>query len=133
MPAVLISPWIQEGTVYRTKGDVPIDHTSILATLEELFGLAPLTDRDKAAPSILDVATLAEPRTDNPLEYVQAPKPATNIVIKDHPSQIQCMHAEALTETHNRITGENKETPKFHTEADVNSYIDEMHKKYYSY
>ena len=48
-------------------------------------------------------------------------------------SQIQHMHAAALTNKHNRETGENKETPHFTSHKSVKSYIDEMHDRYYSY
>jgi phospholipase C len=133
VPAVLISPWIEAGTVHRTKGNVPIDHTSILATLEEMFTLSPLTERDKAAPHLLDVLSpLAKPRTDDPLKGIVAPVANPAIVIKDHASQIQQMHAAALTDKHNRETGESKTTPDFKSDAAVKSYIDTMHNKYYS-
>ena len=66
VPAVLVSPWIPAGTVLRPpEGSPPFDHTSILATLRELFGLGePLTRRDAAAPSLLPVLSLPGP--DNP-------------------------------------------------------------------
>jgi len=133
VPAVLVSPWIEAGTVHRTKGDVPIDHTSILATLEKMFDLPALTARDKVAPHILDVATLKEARKDDPMKGVVAPVSNSTVVIKEHASQIQQMHAAALTDKHNRETGENKETPKFSSSDDVNSYINDMHDRYYSY
>ncbi|MFY0630916.1 MAG: hypothetical protein JXR05_11080 [Flavobacteriaceae bacterium] len=133
VPTVLVSPWIEAGTVYRTKGETPLDHTSILATLEEMFNLPALTARDKAASDILDVATLKEPRKDTPMKGVIAPKSNSTIVIKDHASQIQHMHAAALTNKHNRETGENKETPHFSSDKDVKSYINDMHDRYYSY
>lgn len=132
VPAVLISPWIEAGTVHRTKGDVPIDHTSILATLEEMFALSPLTERDKAAPHLLDVLTLSKPRTDDPLKGVKAPVANPAIVIQDHASQIQQMHAATLTDKHNRETGETKTTPDFKSDAAVKSYIETMHDRYYS-
>ncbi|QHI35122.1 Non-hemolytic phospholipase C [Kordia antarctica] len=132
VPTVLISPWIEAGTVYRTKGDVPLDHTSILATLEKNFNVTPLTDRDKAAPDVLDVLTLSKPRTDTPLKGITAPVANSTIKIQNHASQIQQMHAAALTDKHNRETGEAKTTPDFKTEEDVKSYINTMHTKYYS-
>lgn len=48
MPAVIVSPLIKPGvdhTVY--------DHTSVLATIENLFGLDPLTARDKTANNFI--------------------------------------------------------------------------------
>jgi phospholipase C len=61
VPAVIVSPLLGnyvDHTVY--------DHTSVLATLEWLFGLQPLTERDARANPIFGVATSAAPRTDCP-------------------------------------------------------------------
>ena len=49
VPAVVVSPWIADGVVDSTE----YDHTSVLATLECLFDLAPLTARDAAANDLL--------------------------------------------------------------------------------
>jgi phospholipase C len=46
VPTVLVSPLIPAGTVYRTASATPFDHTSILATVEKRFGVAPLTACD---------------------------------------------------------------------------------------
>jgi len=61
VPAVVISPLLTpavDHTVY--------DHASVLATLEWLFGLPPLTQRDATANVINGVVTAAKPRTDTP-------------------------------------------------------------------
>src|SRR5262249_10085217 len=63
IPALLISPLIAEGTVFRPASGT-IDHTSVLKTIEQRWSLRPLTARDKAAPSLGDVLTLDQPRTD---------------------------------------------------------------------
>jgi phospholipase C len=76
VPTVLVSPLIAEGTVFRAPGSgPPFDHTSILATVEKKFGLAPLTARDGAAPDLEAVLTLdpAQSRQDDPLATVVAP------------------------------------------------------------
>jgi phospholipase C len=39
IPAVLASSYVTPGTVFRTNTDVPIDHTSVLATLRDWQGL----------------------------------------------------------------------------------------------
>ena len=63
VPAVLVSPWIAAGTVDHTL----YDHTSILATVRERFGLAsPLTARDAAAASFGANLSLDAPRKDTP-------------------------------------------------------------------
>jgi phospholipase C len=66
VPTVLVSPWIEAGTVARPKGDIPFDHTSVIATVTRRFGLEPLTYRDQAAPDLGCVLTLTQPRADKP-------------------------------------------------------------------
>jgi phospholipase C len=63
VPAVLISPFIPPRTIVTTV----FDHTSILATLNRVFGLgAPLTARDRDANHFSDVPSLPHARTDTP-------------------------------------------------------------------
>jgi phospholipase C len=68
VPAILISPWIEAGTVLRPPaGSFPFDHTSIIASLNALFGpFKPLTMRDKAAPTVFDCLNLATPSNAGP-------------------------------------------------------------------
>jgi phospholipase C len=72
VPTVVVSPWIEPGTVCRAEGWTPFDHTSILATVRNCFGLTEwLTERDKAAPDLGCCLTRTAPRTDRP--KVKAP------------------------------------------------------------
>ena len=86
VPAVLVSPLIAPGTVYRAPaGGTPLDHTSILKTVEQRWNLPALTARDAAAPGFGDVLTLTTPRTDDVLAGVTVPVspgpgPAANTV-----------------------------------------------------
>ncbi len=73
VPAVLVSPWIEAGTVARPAGTTPFDHTSVLATIHERFGTQPLTARDRAAPDLSCVLTRDTPRTDR--VEVRRPEP----------------------------------------------------------
>ncbi len=69
VPAVIVSPWIAAGSVIRPPAGHahPFDHTSILATLRNLFALrAPLTARDAAAPDLLHALALPAPTNDGP-------------------------------------------------------------------
>jgi len=69
VPAVLISPWIPAGSIVRPPAgsQYPFDHTSILATLRNLFNLgAPLTKRDAAAPDLMPALSLKEPSNSGP-------------------------------------------------------------------
>jgi len=77
VPTVLVSPLIEAGTVYRAPGGgTPLDHTSILKTVEQRWNLPTLTARDAAAPGFGDVLTLTTPRTDDVLAGVTVPPPS---------------------------------------------------------
>ena len=92
IPALLISPRIKAGTVFRARRG-EIDHTSVLKTIELRWGLDPLTERDKAAPDLGDVLTLATPRTDDPLKGVEIPVSGTPHPAQSQPSVIEKIHA----------------------------------------
>jgi phospholipase C len=74
VPTVLVSPLIEAGTVFRVPADgTPLDHTSMLKTVEQRWSLPSLTARDAAAPGFGDVLTLSTPRTDDVLAGVTVP------------------------------------------------------------
>jgi phospholipase C len=77
-------------------GTTPLDHTSILKTIETRWGLPALTARDAAAPSVGDVLTLTEPRTDDPLAGVVAPQTAQINPDEDRPSHLQMILAQLV-------------------------------------
>jgi phospholipase C len=104
VPTVLVSPWIQAGTVYRAPGwqkgypsaqnATPFDHTSILSTVEKRFGLSNLTARDKAAPDFASVLTLAKVRTDDPLKNQILPKAQQQPAFKKDVSHLELALAQ---------------------------------------
>jgi phospholipase C len=70
VPAVIVSPVLGnyvDHTIY--------DHSSVLATIEWLFGLPPLTKRDAKANPIKGVVPVAAPRTDYPTKLRAPAKP----------------------------------------------------------
>ncbi len=74
VPTVLVSPLIVPGTVYRVPASsAPLDHTSVLKTVEQRWNLTVLTARDAAAPGFGDVLTLTTPQTDDVLAGVTVP------------------------------------------------------------
>jgi phospholipase C len=91
VPAVLVSPRIAAGTVFRGTG--PIDHTSVLKTISERWGTQPLTDRDRAAASLGAVVTLAKPRTDDPLSGVLPPVSSPAPAHASKPTKLDRIHA----------------------------------------
>jgi phospholipase C len=94
VPAVLVSPLIAPGTVFRGSG--PIDHTSVLKTLQERWAVASLTARDTAAGSLADVLTLAQPRTDDPLQGVAAPASQGFHPNASEPSKLDMIQAKRV-------------------------------------
>ena len=68
VPTVFVSPNISEGTIVRASGATPFDHTSIIKTLCERWGLDGLTGRDRAAPSFASVLSQppVQPRFETP-------------------------------------------------------------------
>lgn len=92
VPTVLISPLIAPGTVYRVQeGGTPLDHTSVLKTIEQRWNLKPLTARDAAAAGFGDVLTLTTPRTGDVLAGVTVP-----VSTEPTPSVGQVSHLEAI-------------------------------------
>jgi phospholipase C len=74
VPTVFVSPLIAPGTVFRVPdGSTPLDHTSVLKTVQQRWGLPSLTARDAAAPGFGAVLTLSAARTDDPLQGVTVP------------------------------------------------------------
>jgi phospholipase C len=71
VPAVVISPWIPKNIIDHRL----YDHSSIPATIEKLFGIAPMTKRDAAANSLLPLLSLNAARDDTP---AMLPTPASS-------------------------------------------------------
>jgi phospholipase C len=59
VPAIIISPLIAKNLIDKRT----YDHTSILASLEMLFSVGHLTERDQLANNFLDLISLDEPRS----------------------------------------------------------------------
>jgi phospholipase C len=125
IPALLISPRIAAGTVFRAKRGT-IDHTSVLKTIELRWGLDPLTERDKAAPDLGDVLSLAVPRTDDPLKDVQVPLTDVPHPDQAEPSLIENIHAHkvSLLPLRNDQGSYDRHTPPdLSTSAKIGDYI----------
>jgi phospholipase C len=99
VPAVLVSPLIPAGTVFRVPaGTMPIDHTSVLKTIEARWGLPALTARDAAAPDLGDVLSLTTPRTDDPLAGVIAPTSSAANPAAGEVSHLEQLHAQMIAD-----------------------------------
>ena len=90
IPAVLVSPYIAQGTKLRPTGNVPYDHTSIIATLRKRFPElgGPLTDRDASAPTFDNALTLPAPTNLGP--------PKVQVVKPVHPTPVDLAKAHAM-------------------------------------
>lgn len=125
IPALLISPRIAAGTVFRAKRGT-IDHTSVLKTIELQWGLDPLTERDKAAPDLGDVLTLATPRTDDPLQGVAVPVSNDPHPDQSQPSVLESIHAHKvslLPLRNDQGTYDRHTPPDLSTSAQIGDYI----------
>jgi len=126
VPVVLVSPLIPAGTVFRVPaGTTPLDHTSVLKTIETRWGLPALTARDAAAPDVGDVLSLAAARTDDPLAGVTAPTSTGANPAAAEVSHLQLANAQLtsdlqvpLSELRTAPLLANQQTP-----ADYHNYI----------
>lgn len=126
IPALLISPLIAPGTVFRAPKGV-IDHTSVLKTLELRWNLDPLTERDKAAADLGDVLTLAEARQDDPLQGVAIPVSPTPHPALSQPSKLEKLHAEkvaSLPLRNDRGSYDQHMPPDLSSSAAIGDYIE---------
>jgi phospholipase C len=124
VPAVLVSPLIPAGTVFRASSGV-IDHTSVLRTIHDRWGTAPLTQRDKNAASLADVLTLSAPRTDDPLKPVSVPVSTGHHPNSSTPSKIDKLHAArvAALPLRNEKGYYEEGTPDLSSSASVSNFI----------
>jgi phospholipase C len=69
VPAILVSPWVEPGSVYNDE----YRHTSLIATLRKTWGLGdPLTQRDASARTFDDLFTRESPRDPDDWTTVEA-------------------------------------------------------------
>lgn len=122
VPTVLVSPLIEAGTVFRVPaGSTPLDHTSILKTVEQRWGLSALTARDAAAPGFGGVVTLSTPRTDDPLAGVVVPVSSGANPSADLPSHLLQVQAQLVSQL--PVPGSPLGLPTLRTSSDYINYI----------
>lgn len=84
VPAIVISAYTAKGSII---GNDPadafaiFDHTSVLATVEKLFGLTPLTKRDAAANTLEIALNQSTPRLTPTEAPIQLPEPAPDSAV----------------------------------------------------
>jgi len=117
---------IAAGTVFRVPdGTMPLDHTSILKTVETRWNLKPLTARDAAAPDVGDVLTLRTPRTDDPLAGVTVPTSNQSHPAATQPTHLQQVQADLVSQlpVKDERGGTHHTQPPLKTSADYTNYI----------
>ncbi|WP_196140564.1 alkaline phosphatase family protein [Aliikangiella sp. G2MR2-5] len=134
VPAVLVSPYIEAGTVYRVSAqETPIDHTSILKTIEERFGLPSLTQRDAVAPSLANVLTLDKVRDDNPLKDVKAPTSSHKVDFDDEPDHLQQLYVDSMNSLPYEEVAKKDESNKQVSFSNSSEAMDYAHRRYHDY
>ena len=101
VPLILVSPHVQESTVFRAEGDVPYDHTSVMATILKVMGIPKekwgLGGRTANAPTFENVFTSNEIRTEFPSFLTNTKgKTDTKIEINAPENDIQKRRNEAV-------------------------------------
>ena len=95
VPGIVVSPYTSKGKVIGSDPNdrsTIFDHTSVLLTVEQLFGLQPLTERDKAANSLAVALDLDTPRLSPTEALTQVPSPAPDGAVTG-PADVSLMFA----------------------------------------
>jgi phospholipase C len=104
---------------------MPLDHTSILKTVESRWNVPNLTARDKAALDVGTVLTLTTPRTDDPLAGVVVPVATEPNPNSTQPSHLQQVHAELVSQlpVPDASGGAHHTMPPLNTNSEYSAYI----------
>lgn len=95
VPAVIVSPLVAAATVDHTV----YDHSSVLKTLEQLWGLNPLTNRDQQANGLVHLLN-DTPRPDVPSLPAPAPRPTLGSTAPSN-TELAAIQAQPLPERGN--------------------------------
>lgn len=111
VPLLLVSPYIRESTVFRAGGDIPYDHTSVLATILHLMGVerrhwrlgarvaaAPMFDDLLTEHAREDVPSLTDPSGEEP-DMSRRLYAALGVDYPDHREDMRPVHAVGIGAT----------------------------------
>ena len=125
VPAVLVSPWIEPGTICSTV----FDHTSIIRTVaNKWLGGKCLTHRDAAANDLSEVLSLPKPRTDKPVITPRPPPKFSAGSGRGLPSGLQRDLVVAAAHFSKRMGGEVLDLLPLKTKEDINAVLHRLGK-----
>ncbi|HEU4389935.1 MAG TPA: alkaline phosphatase family protein [Blastocatellia bacterium] len=94
VPAVIVSPWVEPGTVFRSTVDTPYDHTSILATIRDWLPINKEkmlpSERIKRAPTLATALNASSARTDKPVISPSCKRALLEIPVDTALNDLQC-------------------------------------------
>jgi phospholipase C len=98
VPALIVSSYVEPGTVFGATTGQPYDHTSIIATVRKRFNLAALTKRDANAPDFDSVLTRPTPNSDGPYPLKALPyAPSVQTAARRQTQPLNSMQKALLT------------------------------------
>lgn len=87
IPAIVVSSWVTPGTVFRSDTSVPLDHTSVLATLRDWQGLSSVFATQLPSPRIAAAPNLAYVLTETtPQSWPTLPTPPASQMVIPEPA-----------------------------------------------
>jgi phospholipase C len=140
VPAVIVSPLIPKNTIDHRL----YDHASVPKTLQDLFSLTAMTERDKNANSLLPLLlTLDAPRTDTPetlpspvnsgLPLMAAAPVQSKAIPANHGSLPGFLHAALKTDLETSPVSEHPaikaQFSQIHTQEDARAYMSKVMSK----
>ena len=130
VPAVLVSPWIEEGVICHTQ----FEHTSIIKTVSNKWlGGKNLTNRDLAANDVSELLSLSTPRTDTP--DISMIMPSTPLIesIDEPLSPLQRNMVKAMALLTGHLTHKLLIRTRLNTKGDVETAIESLEKEIFGH
>ena len=123
VPAILVSPWIEKGTICHTQ----FDHTSIIKTVSNKWlNGQHLTQRDLNATDVSEILSRSTPRTDTP--EINPITPLTPLIKADDDplSPLQREMVKAMTLLAGYLTHKIIDPDLLNTKGDVETAIESL-------
>jgi phospholipase C len=94
VPAIIVSSWVTPGTVFRSNTSVPLDHTSVLATLRDWQGLSGAFAADLPSPRIAAAPNLAFVLTETTAQsWPTLPTPPASLAVIPEPDDSEPLNS----------------------------------------